>query len=102
MDNEHPVRRDSEVFDDLANGFAAPVHEGERLCKKDFSSFGNRETPRGAELTFHHHGRIERNQPVNDLEPHVVAGVLVLFSRIAKADDGKDLLFVAADITHRD
>jgi hypothetical protein len=29
-----------------------------------------------------------------------VARVLVLFSRIAKADEGKDLLFVAADITH--
>jgi hypothetical protein len=30
-----------------------------------------------------------------------VAGVFVLFSRIAKADEGKDLLFSAADITHR-
>jgi hypothetical protein len=41
-----------------------------------------------------------RNQPVNDLEPCIVAGVFVLFSRIAKADEGKDLLFAAADITH--
>jgi hypothetical protein len=43
-----------------------------------------------------------RNQPVNDLEPHIVAGVFVLFSRIAKADEGKDWLFAAADITHMD
>ena len=37
-----------------------------------------------------------------NLEPHVVAGVLVFFSRISKPYEGKDLLFVAADITHRD
>jgi hypothetical protein len=30
-----------------------------------------------------------------------VAGLFVFLSRVAKADEGKDLLFAAADITHR-
>jgi hypothetical protein len=41
-----------------------------------------------------------RNQPVNHLESHIVASAPVFFSRIAKADDGEDLLFFPADINH--
>ncbi len=99
--DEHSGGSDPEVLDDLSDCFAASVHVSERFYKKDFSPLGDSEPPGGTELTLHHCGRVASNKPVNYLKPHIVACVLVFFPRIAKADQGKNFLFVAADITHR-
>jgi len=98
--NKHSVHFYPEVLEHLTDCFAAFVHVSKRLRKKNFSPLGDRKTPGGTKLALHHCRQIMGDQPVNDLKSHIVPSVFVLFSRIAKADKGKDLLFVAAEITH--
>ena len=52
MYNKHSGRRDTEVLDDFSHRFTASVHKGERLCKQDLTSLGNRKTPGGPELAY--------------------------------------------------
>ena len=68
MYDEHPARRDTEIFDDLAYCLAAPVHKGERLYEQDFSPLGHCEAPGGAELALRHTGGIARDQMIDDLQ----------------------------------